>query len=157
MTAAIHRYGPVDLQGFDVALTSTVPTNDIASGDFVAYVSDKAVPAVAWTWDTDLATTQAAFVVAFLGVSETHSRAATTDTRDLRIMVNTDGTYEADCASANFTVGQFVGMAKASGNTLLSSKVVGVATRLLAVGVVVEAGTALTRVKFRLINTIIRK
>lgn len=153
---AIHRTGPVDIQHFDVKLTSTVPTNDINSGDFVASVSDKVVPAAAFAWTTDLATTQTAFAVAFLGASESRSRAASTDSRDLRVAVNMDGTYEADCASATFTVGQFVGPAKAAGNALLSSTVIGVATRALAIGVVVEAGTALTKVKFRLINTLIK-
>jgi len=155
--SAIHRTGPVDIQHFDVAVTSTVPTNTINPGDFVAYVSDKAVPASAFTWDTDLATTQAAFVTAFLGISESRSRASTTDTRDLRIAVNTDGVYEADCTSGNYTVGQFIGLAKASGNALLASQLVGVATRTLAVGVVLVPGTSITRVKFRLLNTISKK
>ena len=154
--SSIHRVGPVDIQHFDVALTGAVPTSDIAQGDFLAYVSDKAVPAAAFAWDTDLATTQTAFAVAFIGVSESRSRAATTDARDLRVAANMDGTYEVDCASANFTVGQYVGMAKDTGNNLLSSKVVGVASLALAVGRVVEAGTAITRVKIRLLNTLIK-
>ena len=154
---AIHRTGPVDTQHFDVALTSTVPTSTIEQGDAVAYVSDKAVPASAFTWTTDLATTQTAFVVAFLGISESRSRAATTDTRDLRINVNMDGTYEFDCTSASYTVGQFVGLAKDTGNNLLSSQVVGVATKALAIGVVVEAGTTVTKVKVRLLNTLFKK
>ena len=154
--SSIHRTGPVDIQHFDVAVTSSVPTSAIEQGDFLAYVSNKAVPAAVFAWTTDLATTQTAFVVAFLGVSESRSRISTTDPRDLRVAVNMDGTYEADCASATFTVGQYVGLAKATGNNLESSKVVGVATAALAVGRVVEAGTALTRVKFRLLNTLIK-
>lgn len=155
--SSIHRTGPVDLQNFNVAVTGLVPTYTINIGDAVAYVSDKAVPASAFTWTTDLATTQAAFVLAFLGVSESRSRIATTDSRDLRIAVNGDGTYEADCTTAAYTVGQFVGLAKDTGNNLLSSKVEGVATKARAIGIVVEAGTALTTVKFRLLNTLIKK
>jgi hypothetical protein len=153
----IHRTGPVDLQNFDVALTSTVPTSTIEIGDAVAYVSSKAVPASAFTWTTDLATTQTAFAVAFLGISESRSRAGVSDTRDLRIAVNMDGTYEADCTSASYTVGQFVGLAKDTGNNLLSAKVEGVASKARAIGVVVEAGTTVTKVKIRLLNTLSKK
>jgi len=145
--------GPVDIQHFDVAVTGVVPANTIQSGDLVANVTNKAVVGAAFTWDTDLATTQTAFVAAFLGVSESRSRAATTDQRDLRIAVSMDGTYEIDCTSATYTVGQLVGLAKDTGNNLLSSTVVGVATKALAVGVVLEAGVALTRLKIRLLNT----
>lgn len=154
---AIHRTGPVDPQHFDVAVTGVVPTNTIEQGDAVAYVANKATPAGAFTWTTDLATTQTAFAVAFLGISESRSRAASTDTRDLRVMVNMDGTYEFDCTSATYTVGQFVGLAKAAGNTLLPSTVVGVASKALAIGVVVEAGTTVTKVKVRLLNTLAKK
>lgn len=150
---AIHRMGPVDIQHFDVAVTGVVPTSTINSGDFVANVTNKAVPAGAFTWTTDLATTQTNFAAAFLGASESRSIAADTDTRALRVAVNMDGTYEVDCASATFTVGQYVGLAKAAGNNLLPSTVVGVASKALAIGVVLEAGTALTKVKIRLINT----
>jgi hypothetical protein len=49
-------------------------------------------------------------------------------------------------------VGEFVGLAKdPAGNLLLSQTVVKVATMALAIGVVVEAGVSLTRVKFRLL------
>lgn len=155
--SSIHRVGPVDIQHFDVAVTTGKPTSTIESGDFVANVSDKAVVASAFTWTTDLATTQTNFAAAFLGVSESRSRAGVEDTRDLRIAVNMDGTYEADCTSANYTVGQYVGLAKDTGNNLLASKVEGCSTKERAIGVVVEAGTSLTRVKFRLINTVVKR
>lgn len=155
--SSIHRTGPVDLAFVDVALTSTVPTNDIAQGDAVAIVTGKAVPANKFTWGTDLATTQTAFAAAFFGVSESRSRAATTDARDLRIAVNMDGTYEFDCTSADYTVGQYVGLAKDTGNNLLSAKVEACTTKARAIGVVVLAGTSLTTVQVRLINTAIKR
>lgn len=156
--AAIHRTGPVDIQHVDVALTSTVPTNDINAGDAVAIVAGFAVPAKAFTWTTDLATTQANFVAAFFGMSEWRSRAATTDARDLRIAVNMDGTYEVDCTSATYVPGQLVGLAKDTGNNLLSSKVEAVAnTKNRAIGVVVVGGTTVTSIQIRLINTAIKR
>ena len=149
---AIHRMGPVDIQHFDVVGTSPLPTNTIQSGDFVANVGDKAVPANAFTWTTDLATTQTNFVAAFLGASESRSLPES-DARFMRVAVNMDGTYEVDSTSATYTVGQYVGLAKDTGNNLLSSKVEACTTKARAIGVILEAGTALTRVKIRLINT----
>lgn len=155
--AAIHRTGPVDIQHVDVKLTSTVPTNDINAGDAVAIVSGFAVPAKVFTWTTDLATTQTNFAAAFFGISEWRSRAATTDARDLRIAVNMDGTYEVDCTSATYVPGQLVGLAKDTGNNLLSSKVEAVASKALAIGVVVVGGTTVTSIQIRLINTAIKR
>jgi hypothetical protein len=148
--------GPVDIQHFDVVGTSPTPTNTIQSGDFVANVSDKAVPASAFTWTTDLATTQTNFAASFLGASESRSLPEA-DIRGMRVAVNMDGTYEVDCTSANYTVGQYVGLAKDTGNNLLSSKVEACTTKVRAIGVVLEAGTSLTRVKIRLINTAIKR
>lgn len=151
--AHIHRSGPVDQIYVPVKLTSTVPTNTIQVGDLVALESNKAVPASVFTWDTDLATTQTAFAVAFLGVSASRSRAATTDPRDLEIAVDADGTIEMDATSATYTVNQFVGPAKDTGNALKNT-VVGVATKALSIGVVVkDSGANATRVLVRLHNT----
>lgn len=154
--SANHLVGPVDVQMFDVHVTSSVPTNTINIGDFVFNASGKVRPAATFTWNTDLATTQTAFAAAFVGVSEDRSRAGVDDTRDLRLAVNMDGTYEVDADSATYTINQYVGMAKATGNALLSSKVAGVSGRTLAVGVVVENTTG-TRVKIRLLNTTAKK
>jgi hypothetical protein len=67
-------------------------------------------------------------------------------------MVATGGVYEYDCASATFEVGDYVGPAKDTGNALLSNKVVAVSGEALAVGRVVERGTSITRVKFRVLS-----
>ena len=150
--AHIHRSGPVWSEDIPVALTSTVPSFTIQVGDLVANQSG-ATPAASFTWDTDLATTQTAFAAAFLGVAASRSRAASTDARDLSVLVDQTGVIECDCTSANYTVGQLVGPAKDTGNNLKQA-VVGVATKALAIGRVLEAGTSLTRVKIALLNTI---
>jgi len=151
--ANVHRNGPVDRVYLDVAVTGVVPTNNIAIGDFVAVSSGRAIPATVFTWDTDLATTQTAFALAFLGVSWSRSRAATTDVRDVNIGVDTDGNIECDCTAAAYAVGAFVGLAKDTGNNLKQA-VVAVATKALAVGVVVKAAASgSTKVLIRLINT----
>lgn len=155
----IHRYGPVLLEHFDVALTGAVPANTIESGTLVAYVADKAVPAEVFTWTTDLATTQQNFQTAFIGVSEGRSRAATTDTRDLRVPVNMDGVYEFDVAvAAAFNVGDFIGVAQVGATNFVQSKVVEVASAARAIARVVRAAPAgSTKVVAALINTIAKR
>lgn len=157
MAAHIHRTGPVDIINTEVHLTASVPTYDILPGDLVfsAVTSDisYAKPVTAFTWDTDLATTQAALALVFLGMATGRSRLGVTDTRDLKVLVNMDGTLEMEAVSATYEVGQYVGCAKAAGNALLQ-KVTAVATKSLAIGIVVENTlVAATRIKVRLLNT----
>lgn len=122
----------------------------VAVGDLCGLSSGNVVRAEDTTWNTDLATTQAAFVPTFLGVSGQRKVAATArvdaNGRDNVIRVDAGGFYEFDCASATFAVGDLVGPAKQSGNGLESQKVVGVATESVAIGRVVEAGTSVTKV-----------
>lgn len=129
----------------------------VDAGDLVGMSSGTLVKAEDQTWDTDLATTQAAFVALFLGASM-QSKTSTTNARvfgnseDNVITVATSGEYEYDCASATFEVGGLVGPAKDTGNALLSDKVVTVSTEAAAIGRVVERGTSITRVKVRLLS-----
>lgn len=155
----IHRKGPVLLEHFDVALTSGKPTTTIEPGALVAFVSDKAVPAEAFTWTTDLATTQTNFATAFLGVSEGRSRAGTTDLGDLRLPVNMDGIYEFDVAvAAQFNVGDYIGAAQVGATNFIQSKVVEVASAARAIArVVAAAPSGSTKVLAALINTIAKR
>lgn len=155
--AHIHRSGPVDQTYAPVKLTSSVPTNTINIGDLVAIESNKAVPAASFTWDTDLATTQTAFAAAFLGLSASRSRASTTDSRDLEIAVDMDGNVEFDCVSGSYTIGQYIGCAKDTGDNLKQT-VTGVASKTLAIAVVVkDSGANATRVTARLLNTPVKR
>jgi hypothetical protein len=157
MGTHIHRSGPVSLEQVEVHLTSSVPTATINPGDLVfaaitanvSYVK----PVTAMTWNTDLATTQADLTALLLGVASGRSRIGSTDTRDLKVLVNMEGVYEMEAVSGTYEVGQYVGCAKDTGNALLN-KVTAVATKSLAVGVVVEnTVSAATRIKVRLLNT----
>lgn len=149
--AHTHRTGVVDLLVASVKLTGGVPTNTINVGDLVAMEANKAVPATAFTWTTDLATTRTNFAVAFLGVSSDRSRAGTTDTRDLEIGVDTDGNIEFDCASASYVIGDYLAPQKAVGNALVQT-VEKVAAKAQAIAVVVKDVTG-TKVLARPINT----
>lgn len=161
MAAHIHRTGPVDIINTEVLLASSVPAAAINPGDLlfasVAGSVAYAKPVTNMTWTTDLATTQAALVLVFLGVASGRSRIATTDARDLKVLVNMDGVYEMEATSAIYNVGQYVGPAKDTGNALLQ-KVVGVADKAHAVGIVVEnTVAAATRIKVRLLNTPVKR
>jgi hypothetical protein len=68
-----------------------------------------------------------------------------------------DGVYEFDCTAAAYTVGQYVGAAKDTGNAL-TNNVVGVATANLAVArVLVAAASGSTKVIAKLLNTVALK
>jgi hypothetical protein len=155
--AHIHRTGPVDIINTEVLLATGVPAADIKPGDFVfaSVVSNVAYakPITNMTWNTDLATTQSDAALVLIGVASGRSRIGTTDTRDLKVLVNMDGTFECDAASAIYNVGQYVGFKKAAGNALLQTlEAVTVKGRACAI-VVENTGVAATRIKVRLVNT----
>lgn len=128
----------------------------ITCGDLVGISSGNIVNAAATTWDTNTATTQAAFALLFVGVAAQTKVANVArifgNSSDNIIRVDTAGDFEFDCATANFAVGDLVGPAKDTGNALLSNKVVAVATENLAIGRVVKAGTNITRVQVRILS-----
>lgn len=103
-----------------------------------------------------LEATQFAFAQSFLGVSAQDKTANVArvvgNSVDNEIRINTAGVYDFDCASATFTVGDLVGVAKASGNALEDQKVVEVVHESLAIGVVVKAATSATTVRVRLFS-----
>jgi hypothetical protein len=116
--------------------------------------SNTAKAAGSFTWDTDLATTQAAFHLVFMGVAmqSYDGDAAPHDIglKDGKIRIATEGVFEFDCASATFAAGALVGPAKQTGDLLEPQKVVAVATESLAIGRVQEAVASATKVKVRI-------
>lgn len=128
----------------------------VAVCDLVGLSSGNVVRAEDQAWDTDLATTQAAFVALFLGVSGQRKTANVArvdgNSEDNRIRVDAEGVYEYDCASASFAVGDLVGPAKQSGNALESQKVVAAGSESVAIGRVAEATSSATKVKVRILS-----
>lgn len=109
-----------------------------------------AKPGGSFTWDTDLATTQTAFALVFVGVAMQGydgSNANAYGIKDGYLRVASRGIFEFDCASANFKVGDRVGLAKQSGNLLEPQKVVAVDSDAKAIGRVVEDKTSATKIK----------
>lgn len=82
--------------------------------------------------------TQYTFAQAFAGIAAQRKVANVAriigSSADNEIMVYEGGIFEFDCAAAQFDLGDYVGMAKDTGNALLSQKVVEVTHRALAIG-----------------------
>lgn len=77
------------------------------------------------TWDTNLATTQAAFVAKFLGVTDQLKQANVAripgNMQDNIIRVVSDGLYMVPCTSTTYVIGDTLGPSKAAGNALVDT------------------------------------
>lgn len=129
----------------------TVSADVIAVGDLLWQDTSNANaprPASAFTWNTDLATTQAGMKAVFLGVSLSAKPAGKTDP----VRIGTAGEYEFTCAAATFKLGDPVGPAKQTGNALESQKVVAAVASSSVLRVSANYASNTTRVRARLSN-----
>lgn len=142
--------------GTNPTIAPVLTAQAVAVGDLCGLSSGNVVRASDETWNTDLATTQTAFVTKFLGVSGQQKDANLArvfgNASDNLIRIDAGGIFEFDCASANFAIGDLVGCAKQTGNALENQKVVAVGSEALAIGRVTEAGTSITRVKVQILS-----
>ena len=114
----------------------------VAQGDLVGVSSGTLVKASDTTWDTNLATTQPAFALLFAGVAMQDKDADENvfghgGTLVLKLRVATGGVFRFACSAGTYTVGQYVGPAKQSGDLLENQTLAGVASEGLAIGKVV--------------------
>ena len=130
-------------------------TSAIALGDLVAQVSGEAISATDFTWTTDLATTQANFTTAFLGLS---GQTKLADVAKIygnsvanQIRIDCSGIYEGDYTGSALVIGDYVGPSSAA-SVLLPQSLVKVATESLAIGRVVESLAGNGTVKFQLLS-----
>ncbi len=79
----------------------------IEAGDLLFLDTDDVKPASDFTWDTDLATTQAAFAASFVGVA--HQQSASGDTDDVSVDLSPNSVYEFDVAAGTYEVGDALG------------------------------------------------
>ncbi len=79
----------------------------IEAGDLVFLDTDDVKPASDFTWDTDLATTQAEFAAVFLGIAQQQS--ADGDTDDVSVDLSPFSVYEFDVNSATYELGDSLG------------------------------------------------
>ena len=119
------RYGDVNPV---VAAVDSATVIEI--GDLVWQDTNDAKPAGDFSWSSSIGGTQDGFANKFLGVAVQRSKAGETN----QIRVATSGVFEFACASTTFELGDIVGPAKASGNTLEPQKVVSVADLAFSIG-----------------------
>lgn len=143
------RYGDTNPVMLPVA-SATV----IEIGDLVGLDSGVAAPAAAFDDQGSEAGNQETFHDAFVGVAMQHSPAGSTDP----VRIATSGTFELDCASAEFELGDFIGVDEASSGTALENQVgVEVAAANLAVGRCAKrVNPAATRVLVDVVSTVMR-
>lgn len=116
------RHGQMELIKFPVE-SGTV----IERGDMLFFGgSDEAVhPASEKEWDTNLATTQAAFANVFAGIA--YEASPNGETEDISVDTSPDSVYEFDVASATYLVGDDLGPDQDSTTVLMDQQLEGAA------------------------------
>lgn len=141
----------IEVAHYPVASATVIEIGDLLYYDGSA---NQVFPAADFTWDTNLATTQAALKAAgfgFAGISQSYSRDGDTD--DVRVA--TKGIADMPCASAAFNSDEWIGIDdNATPDGLLSQQVIGVASAAVAIGRPEEVQAATTLVRFRFFSDI---
>lgn len=121
-----------------------------AQGDLVGRVAATGIGfrASSQTWDTDLATTRAAFVVLFAGVAEQEKDANANvygngERFKLNLRITAGGVHRFLLAAGTYKYGDFLGPAKQSGNALEDQKLEIVSTEAQATHKFVGSDTTL--------------
>ena len=131
----------IEVQHYPVD-TATV----IEIGDLLFYdgSDDEVKPLSDFTWDTNLATTQANLKGSFAGVAMSRSRSGDTD--DVRVAIK--GIADFPCASASFVADQFIGADdNSTPDGLLDQQVIGVASAALGFAKPTEPQASVTVVR----------
>jgi len=132
----------IEVEHYPVASATVIEIGDALYYDGTA---NQVFPLGDWTWNTDLATTQAEVDAIFAGISM--SRSAAGDTDDVRVA--TKGEAEFDCDSASFNPDEFVGPDEnATPDALENQKAVTVASAALAFGKPSKVQASVTKVFF---------
>lgn len=97
-----YRSGQMQLKKY--AVDSAIV---IEKGDMLFLNTDDVRPASSFTWDTNLATTQAAFAAVFVGIA--HESSASGSTTPIDVDTSHDSVYEMDCASDTYITGAPLG------------------------------------------------
>ena len=127
------RSGQVQLHKVRVSAESV-----IEAGDLLFLQDDQAQPASALSWDTNLATTQAALADVFLGIAHQPSPAG--EAEPISVDISPVSVYEFDVASSTYGFGDRLG-ADAVSSTLRNQQLVKVSTAAPAIARAVESRT----------------
>lgn len=98
------RHGQMKLNKYPVASATVIERNDMLF--FEASTLDVS-PASSKEWDTNIATTQAAFADVFAGIA--YEGSANLETADISVDNSPDAVYEFAVASATYNMSQFLG------------------------------------------------
>ncbi len=132
------RYGDTNPVVAAVAAATVIEIGDLLWQD-----TDNAKPASALADAGNKAANQAAFTAKFLGVAMQRSRAG----ESAPIRVATTGAFDFDCTSANFELGDLIGVEGNSGGLgLLNQNVAKVTAGSSAVGRIARRAAAATSV-----------
>lgn len=142
--------GPKIGEANPVVSAASLSADLIAVGDLIwidSSNSDAPRPASAYTWDTNLLTTQTSFKLVFAGVALSAKKVGSTDP----IRIGTGGEYDFAQASGTGKLGDLLGPAKASGNALENQKL---ATAVVAGAIgrrakVITAASTRTRARIK--------
>lgn len=142
--SAAYQHGDTNPVMAPVASATAIAQGDLlASADTTGLVT----PAASFTWDTNIATTRAAFVLKFLGVSAQVKDAnadplGNTGDNASKIRVMTSGVVRFLSPAAGTYVNglTWVGPAKDTGNALTNQTMESVASLAQAIGMVVGGG-----------------
>ncbi len=108
----------------ETVLCAVGNTSVIAPGDLLYLTSGAVKSAADFTWDTNLATTQAGFKALFIGVAlAAHANGGGAITT-FPVDISQEAIYNYACTSETHEIGDTLAPAKAAGNALLPQKLV---------------------------------
>lgn len=107
----------------------------IEAGDLLFLDTDDAKPASAFTWDTNLSTTQGNFAAKFLGVA--HQPSAAGETEPVSVDISPMSVYEFEVPAATYELGELLGP-DSSGNNLVNQQLEKVSSNANAIARAVE-------------------
>jgi len=107
----------------------------IEAGDLVWLDTDDAKPASAFSWTTNLATTQGGFAAKFLGVA--HQKSASGDDLPISVDISPLSVYEMDVNASTYEVGGLLGPDESS-STLMNQQLETVSSAANAIARAVE-------------------
>jgi hypothetical protein len=114
----------LNIPSAEIVYVDVADTTVIAAGDLV-YLTAGAVKAAAdFTWNTDLATTQAGFTDVFVGVALQSHASGGGHITDFPVDISPASTWTFPCTSETHEIGDTLGPKKAAGNALVSQTLV---------------------------------
>lgn len=138
--SAVYQTGMRDLRPGDCAVATAIKSGWMLWRDTDGTLK----PASGFTWDTNLATTQAAFASKFAGIAASNHAANDADT-DVLIDVSPFSAYQMGCSVATFVLGDMIAPAQDGANNALSNTLVAkTSTTANAIGRVHQTRTVAT-------------